>query len=84
LVEAIRDRWRLVLADLHGANRAPAAQRHDPGQTPEPRHPMPATDEAFTVQKLPHLPSPICFPCLLMEDAHPRDQGLIGTSPQTI
>jgi hypothetical protein len=39
---------------------------------------MPPTDQAVAVEELPHLASTVRFACLLMEDAHPRDEGLIG------
>jgi hypothetical protein len=39
---------------------------------------MPAADEAFAVQQLPHLSGPIGLPCLLMEDAHSVDEELVG------
>ena len=66
------------MAGLHGADVAPSAQRHDPGQPPEPGGSMSATGEAFAREQVPHLPSAVGFPRLLMQDAHARDRGLIG------
>jgi hypothetical protein len=45
--------------------------------------PMAATDQAFAVQEVPHLPYAIGFPSLLMEDAHPFHERLIGPRPWT-
>ena len=73
-----------MLPNLHGAGIAPMAQRHEAGQPPEPRHPMPATDQAFAVQELPHLSGAIRFSCLLMEEAHTCDEGPIGLPTRSL
>jgi hypothetical protein len=67
-----------VLAHLHDADIAPSAPRHDPSHPPEPGHPMPATDTAFAREQGPHLSSAVGFARLLMEDAHPIDEPLVG------
>jgi hypothetical protein len=68
-----------MLPHLHGPDKAPAAQRHDPSEPPESRDPMSATGPTFALQELPHLPSAVGFARLLMKAAHPRDEGLIGS-----
>jgi hypothetical protein len=65
------------------ADIAPSAQRDAPRHPPEPSHPMAAADQAFAGEQPPHLPSSIRFPRLLMEDAHPFHEPLVGLRADT-
>jgi len=83
LVEAIRDRSHLVLANLHGADIPPSAQRDDTSQSPQSRHSVSPTDPAFAFQKLPHLACPLGLPRLLMQHPHPFHERLVDLRPGT-
>ena len=42
---------------------------------------MTATNSAFAIQQVPHLPGSVGFPRLTVQDAHALDQGLVGLCP---
>src|SRR3569832_35827 len=44
---------------------------------------MATTDDSFSIQELPHLTRPIGFTSLLVQHAHPLDEGVIRLCPCT-
>jgi hypothetical protein len=83
LIQPIRNARRFLVPSLYRANKPLTSPSHDPRQFAESRHAMSATTETFTVQELPHLPRAIRLTGLLMQDAHPLDELLIGLYPCT-
>jgi len=78
LIAAIRDGGGLPLPHRHGANRAPSTPGHDVSEPPELGDALVATDAACSCEPVPPRPYAVGFPRLLMEHAHPGDEGLIG------
>jgi hypothetical protein len=70
--------WGFLLPHRHDANRAPSTPGHDASEPPEPGDLLAATDAACACEQVPPLPRAVGFPRLLMEHAHPGDEGLIG------
>src|SRR5881628_3721372 len=81
LRQAIGNHRRLLLAGLHGADVPAPPQGDQPRQAAEAGHPMAAEGDALAPEHVPHLPRPVGFPRLLVQEPHPVDQPLVGLRP---
>src|SRR2546422_10863452 len=72
---------RPLRAGRPGADVPAPPQGDQPRQAAEAGHPMAAAGDALAPEHVPHLPRPVGFPRLLVQEPHPVDQPLVGLRP---